>query len=148
MKAILPRRDLTVRRLLAARAIGGFALVLALSASVSAANTAKDLLGKAHAHLAKGHYEEAEEAFRKAADAKADAVAVSVGISRAKQAVGAWEDAEKVVAQTLQDSVRAAATPGSARRIAACARAASPTPRKRPSLRSQPCRITRPPGSF
>src|SRR5580704_11173290 len=102
MKAILPRRDLIVRRLLAARAIGGFALVLALSASVSAADTAKDLLGKAHAHLAKGHYEEAEEAFRKAADAKADPVAVSVGISRAKQAVGAWEDAEKVVAQALK----------------------------------------------
>jgi tetratricopeptide (TPR) repeat protein len=103
MKAILLRRDPIVRRLLAARGIAVFTLVLVLSPSVFAADTVKDLLAKAQAHLAKGRYEEAEETFRKAADAKADLVVVSIGISRAKQAVGAWEDAEKVVVEALKN---------------------------------------------
>jgi cellulose synthase operon protein C len=103
MKAILLRFDLIVRGLLAARGIAAFTLVVVLSPSIFAADTAKDLLAKAQAHLAKGHYEEAEETFRKAADAKADAVAVSVGISRTRQAVGAWEDAEKVVVEAIKN---------------------------------------------
>jgi tetratricopeptide (TPR) repeat protein len=78
-----------------------FALGLLLSAKAFAADTSKDLLAKAQAHLAKGRYEEAEEIFRKAADAKADPVTVALGVSRAKQAVGAWEDAEKIVADAI-----------------------------------------------
>jgi tetratricopeptide (TPR) repeat protein len=79
-------------------------MVLVLGAPVAAADTGKDLLAKAQSHLAKGHYEEAEEVFRKAAEAKGDPVAVVLGISRAKEAVGAWEDAEKVVADGLKQS--------------------------------------------
>jgi cellulose synthase operon protein C len=52
--------------------------------------------------LAKGRYEEAEEVFRKAADAKADPVLVALSISRIKEALGAWEDAEKAVTEALK----------------------------------------------
>jgi len=72
-----------------------FAVTLPLSAS--SANTPKELLAKAQTHLAKGRYEEAEEVFHKAAAAKADPVAVAIGLSRAREAVGAWEEAEKLV---------------------------------------------------
>jgi cellulose synthase operon protein C len=78
-----------------------FALVVMLVASAQGADASKDLLAKAQAHLSKGRYEEAEEVFRKAADAKADPVAVALGISRAKEAVGAWEEAEHVIADAL-----------------------------------------------
>jgi tetratricopeptide (TPR) repeat protein len=77
------------------------AIVLMLSASALGADTAKELLNKAHEHLSKGRYEEAEEVFHKAADAKADPVAVALGISQAKEAVGAWEEAEKIVADAI-----------------------------------------------
>ncbi len=68
-----------------------------LPVSAWAADTPKELLAKAQTHLAKGRYEEAVEVLHKAAAAKADPVAVAVGLSRAKEAVGAWEDAEKLV---------------------------------------------------
>jgi tetratricopeptide (TPR) repeat protein len=69
------------------------AIALILNASALGADTSNDLLAKAKTHLSKGRYEEAEEVFGKAAAAKADPVAVALGMSRAKEAVGAWEEA-------------------------------------------------------
>ena len=78
------------------------AATLCWAASAVAGEPGKDLLTKAQAHFVKGRYEEAEEVFRKAADAKADPVSVALGISRAKEAVGAWEDAEKTIVNALK----------------------------------------------
>ncbi len=75
-----------------------------LPALARAADTPKDLLTNAKTHLSKGHYEEAEETFHKAATAKADPVAVALGLSQAKEAVGAWEEAEKLVVEALKHS--------------------------------------------
>jgi tetratricopeptide (TPR) repeat protein len=97
------RRPLTLLlRLAVTLAIGAGSLG---ASPAWAAETAKDLLGKAREHLAKGRYEEAEEVFRKAADAKADPIAIAVGLSRVKEAVGAWEEAEKVVVDALKRAV-------------------------------------------
>ena len=62
-----------------------------------AAEDAGALLTQAKTHLAKGRYEEAIEVFQRAAAVKADPVAVAIGISKARQATGLWEEAAKAI---------------------------------------------------
>jgi cellulose synthase operon protein C len=78
-----------------------FVLTVALTSSLFAAEDGAALLSQARTHLAKGRYEEAIEVFERAGKAKADAVAVAIGESQARQAVGAWEEAEKTVDAAL-----------------------------------------------
>jgi cellulose synthase operon protein C len=102
MNAIFLQHSRVFQRRTAAQLTAAVALVLMAGPAASGAEAAKELLAKAQAHLAKGRYEEAEEAFRKAAAAKADPVPVALGVSRVKEALGAWEEAEKVTVDTLK----------------------------------------------
>ena len=72
-----------------------------LATPLRAADDPAALLTQAKTHLEKGRYEEALEVFRRAATAKADPVAVALGESQTRQAVGAWEEAEKTIVTAL-----------------------------------------------
>jgi cellulose synthase operon protein C len=77
------------------------ALLAIFAAPLRAADDPAALLTQAKTHFEKGRYEEALEAYHRAAAAKADPVAVALGVSDARQAVGAWEEAEKAIVAAL-----------------------------------------------
>jgi tetratricopeptide (TPR) repeat protein len=72
-------------------------LILSVASRSNAADVPNSLLAEARTHVAKGRYEESLELFQRAAVAKADPVAVAIGQSQARQAIGAWEEAEKSI---------------------------------------------------
>ncbi len=96
---------LTRRLVRGALSFPGFLLALLLTIAASSPLLAADegaaLLAQARTHLAKGRYEEAIEVFERAGKVKADPVLVAIGESQARQAVGAWEEAEKTVDAAL-----------------------------------------------
>jgi tetratricopeptide (TPR) repeat protein len=104
--SIFPSRGLNARGRpagLTRRLVIFFALLLTLAGGspLFAAEEGAALLAQARTHLAKGRYEEAIEVFERAGKAKADPVLVALGESQARQAVGAWEEAEKTIDAAL-----------------------------------------------